>query len=168
MEKIEKRKLRRWSWILFIVYLLLLFYLLFFSVNYGRTTEYQGYRYNLELFKEIKRFWLNKETLGWDSVLTNLAGNIVAFMPFGYCLAVLTKHGKNAILCGLGTGLFSLVVEVVQLVSRVGAFDVDDIFLNGIGGMLGCLAYFLIGRPVERFLEKEEKENNEEKARESL
>lgn len=33
--------------------------------------------------------------------------------------------------------LFSLGIETAQLLTKVGAFDVDDIFLNTVGGFVG-------------------------------
>ena len=135
--------------LLFMIYLVLLFYLLFFSETYGRTMD-SGYRYNLELFKEIKRFWSNRENLGWSSVITNLLGNIVAFAPFGFFLPMLCKVGRNVFGCVLVSALFSLVVETIQLLTKVGAFDVDDIFLNAIGGLVGFLGYYLVWRPLTK------------------
>ena len=44
----------------------------------------------------------------------------------------------------------SLLVETVQLIAKVGCFDVDDIFLNTIGGMLGYLVYALVQRKRDR------------------
>ena len=35
----------------------------------------------------------------------------------------------------------SLLVELLQLVFKVGSFDVDDLLLNTIGGLLGYLVY---------------------------
>jgi glycopeptide antibiotics resistance protein len=35
-------------------------------------------------------------------------------------------------------------VEVTQLVTRVGSFDVDDLLLNTIGGILGYLIYKIV------------------------
>ena len=140
--------------LLFISYLVLLFYLLFFSENYGRTTD-SGYRYNLELFKEIKRFWSNRDALGWNSVIINLAGNIVAFAHFGFFLPMISRMGKNVFGCVLVSALFSFAVETVQLFTKVGAFDVDDIFLNAMGGLAGFLGYYLVWRPLT-------KKNNEE------
>lgn len=134
---------------LFIAYLLLLFYLLFFSETYGRTME-GGYRYNLEFFKEIKRFWNNWDTLGWRNVIINLIGNVVAFAPFGFFLPMLCKMGKNVVWCVIFSVFFSFSVETVQLFSRVGAFDVDDIFLNALGGFFGFLCYYVIWRPLVR------------------
>ena len=147
MMKKEKSKPHPFAVLLFALYLVLLFYLLFFSETYGRTMD-SGYRYNLELFKEIKRFWSNRETLGLDSVVTNLLGNIIAFAPFGFFLPMLCRMGKNLFGCVILTALFSFMVEVVQLFTKVGAFDVDDIFLNAIGGLVGFLAYCLLWKPL--------------------
>jgi len=147
--KKEKSRPHPLAVFLFIAYLLLLFYLLFFSETYGRTMD-SGYRYNLELFKEIRRFWSNRDSLGWNSVITNLAGNIVAFAPFGFFLPLLCRAGKNVFGCVMLSALFSLAVETVQLLSKVGAFDVDDILLNAVGGLTGFLAYYLVWRPLTK------------------
>ena len=145
--KKEKSRPHPLAVLLFVSYLLLLFYLLFFSETYGRTMD-SGYRYNLEPFKEIRRFWSNRGSLGWNSVITNLAGNIVAFAPFGFFLPMLCRAGKNVFGCVLITALFSLCVETVQLFSKVGAFDVDDILLNAFGGLVGFLCYYFVWRPI--------------------
>jgi len=147
--KKEKLKPHPVAVLLFIAYLLLLFYLLFFSETYGRTTD-SGYRYNLKPFKEIKRFWLNRGSLGWGSVITNLAGNIAAFAPFGFFLPILLQKGKNVFYCVILTAMFSFAVETVQLFTKVGAFDVDDIMLNAVGGLVGFLAYCLVWLPWKK------------------
>lgn len=134
--------------LLFILYLLLLCYLLFFSETYGRTMENSGYRYNLELFKEIRRFWDNRGALGFQSVITNLLGNIIAFAPFGFFLPMLCRAGKNVIVCTMLSAIFSFCVETIQFFTKVGAFDVDDIFLNAMGGLAGCLGYYLLWKPL--------------------
>lgn len=132
------------AWVLFVVYLWLLFYLLFFSETYGRTDVAEEYRYNLTLFKEIKRFWFHRETVGIKNVIINLGGNIAAFVPFGFLLPMICRRGRKLFYCTMMTALFSLAVEVVQLFTRVGAFDVDDIFLNTIGGLLGFIGYEIL------------------------
>ena len=35
----------------------------------------------------------------------------------------------------------SLAIELIQLVSKVGSFDVDDLMLNTLGGVLGYLTF---------------------------
>lgn len=147
MKQKNKEKPHPVAVILFGLYLLLLFYLLFFSETYGRTMD-SGYRYNLELFKEIRRFWGNREALGFESVITNLAGNIVAFAPFGFFMPMLCRAGKNFFGCVILSATFSLAVETVQLFTKVGAFDVDDIFLNSVGGLVGFVGFYLVWKPL--------------------
>ncbi len=147
MKSKEKLKPNPIAVIFFIAYLCLLFYLLFFSEDYGRTVD-SGYRYNLELFKEIRRFWENRATIGWKPVATNLIGNIAAFAPFGFFLPMLCRIGRNVFACIFASALFSLIVELVQLFTKVGAFDVDDIFLNAIGGLVGFIGYYLLWKKI--------------------
>lgn len=129
------------SQLVFILYLCALFYLLFFSERYGRTDASEEYHYNLVLFREIRRFYEYREILGIQSVLVNLVGNVVAFMPFGFFVPILWPKSRNLFTVALGSFCFSLFVETIQLVSKVGTFDVDDLFLNTLGGVFG---YFLM------------------------
>lgn len=127
----------------FLAYLLLLSYLLFFSSTYGRTAE-MGYRYNLKPFLEIRRGLENIDTVGYYYVIVNIAGNIAAFMPFGFLLPLISERRKNTGKVLVLSLLLSLTVETIQLISRTGAFDVDDLILNTIGGVLGYWCYALL------------------------
>lgn len=136
---------QKMGWVLFVLYLLALTYLMFFSEMMGRTgNEQSDYAYNLELFKEIKRFYIYRKQLGMEAVMLNLAGNVVGFMPFGFFLPVVSRRGRyfvNACLLGF---FLSLCIETTQLVFKVGSFDVDDLLLNTIGGILGFITYKLV------------------------
>ncbi|OAS16492.1 VanZ family protein [Paenibacillus oryzisoli] len=72
--------------------------------------------------------------------LVNLFGNIVVFMPYGLFLVLLARRKKMSLLGVLlrSVGL-SLCFEGLQLVLSMGSFDVDDLILNGIGGVLGYI-----------------------------
>ena len=48
----------------------------------------EDYHYNLVLFREIKRFILYRNQLGTFAVFSNLFGNILIFMPYGYFLTM--------------------------------------------------------------------------------
>lgn len=135
------RRVRFWGRILFVLYLILALYFMFFSETLDRTMVSDEYRYNLTLFKEIKRFWDMRDTYGWNVTLVNLLGNIVCFMPFGFLIPTISRKRifKNIISVTLLAMLFSVFIETAQLVTKVGAFDVDDIFLNTVGGMLGYI-----------------------------
>lgn len=149
MEK-KKETFRIVFILVFLAYLLLLAYLLFFSSTYGRTVE-MGYRYNLKPFLEIRRGLENIDTVGFYYVLVNIAGNIAAFMPFGCLVPLITERKMNTAKVFVYGFLLSLCAESVQLVSRTGAFDVDDLILNTVGSVLGYWCYYvLFGRRKKR------------------
>ncbi|MEE0419662.1 MAG: VanZ family protein [Lachnospiraceae bacterium] len=129
------------GFVMFVCYLLALTYFLFFAESYGRAIQDRQYSYNLTPLKEIKRFWTYRESLGLMAVFLNLAGNVLAFVPFGAILPVLWNRTRGFIRIGVMTFEFSLLVETIQLVSKVGSFDVDDLLLNTLGGILGYAAF---------------------------
>jgi len=133
-------KNQKLGWVLFIAYLASLVYFMFFAESFGRVSDQRDYAYNLELFKEIKRFYHYREQLGMKAFLLNVVGNVAAFVPCGFFLPIVSRRGRkwyNAILLCFG---LSLCIETTQLVFRVGSFDVDDLLLNTLGGALGYTA----------------------------
>lgn len=126
---------------LFMAYLIILCYFLFVADRLGRTYADRTYHYNLVPLKEIRRFWTYRHTLDPWSVALNLAGNVVAFIPFGAFLPQLFEKCRNFWLTMIFCFEFSLCVEIIQLVWKVGSFDVDDILLNTFGGILGFFIF---------------------------
>ncbi len=144
MNEKQKRTLRICSKIIFGVYLVLLIYMLFFAESMGRTFTERTYHYNLVPFKEIKRFLVHWESLGTMAVMLNLFGNVAAFVPYGLILPIMYRRLRSLGRITLWTFEFSLLVEVLQLVSKVGSFDVDDLLLNTLGGILGYLGFVIL------------------------
>ena len=129
----------------FVGYMILLIYFLFFSEEYGRTTHHAEYQYNLTLFREISRYIKYRDVVGMDYFLINMVGNVVVFMPFGFFVPSLEKKKRGMVIdffriTAIGF-LFSLAVETIQLVTKVGCFDVDDLLLNTVGVALGYISY---------------------------
>ena len=142
MKDSTKRKIRHLGTMLFLLYVLLLVYFLFFSEEYGRVAaEERMYRYNLVPFVEIKRFWIYRKQLGMLAVFTNIFGNVIGFIPYGFILPVIIRKCRSGFFIVLSGFLLSLVVETIQLVTRVGCFDVDDLILNTLGAALGYLLF---------------------------
>lgn len=107
----------------------------------------ESYHYNLVPLLEIRRFWRYRRQLGiWSSI--NLFGNVAVFVPFGFFEPMASRHRSfwGTICDGL---FFSMVVEVFQLVTKVGRFDVDDLILNTLGVGIGYLL-FRIGDAIRR------------------
>lgn len=146
----------------FICYMILLVYFLFFSEGYGRKEPHETYKYNLELFREIKRYWNNWERIGFALFLINLVGNVVVFMPFGFLVPVMYREQRKGVsfrghyfrsflfVTFLGF-TFSFMIETIQLVTRVGCFDVDDMFLNTSGVILGYVIYYISKKIIGTF-----------------
>jgi glycopeptide antibiotics resistance protein len=118
---------------LFIGYLLLLAYLTFFSQYYGREQVHQSV--NLIPFRTIIEFLTSEYNL--RSIVTNIAGNIIAFMPMGFFLPLVFKKlevfSKSIIVALLAT----LAIEFAQYILKVGTSDVDDVVLNILGAIIG-------------------------------
>ena len=138
-------KLQKLGWVIFILYLVSLTYFMFFAESFGRVQQEQArYAYNLELFKEIKRFYIYRNQLGFKAFFLNIFGNVLAFTPFGFFLPIVSRRGRRWYNAFLLAFTLSLCIETTQLVFRVGSFDVDDLFLNTVGGVIGFICYKMI------------------------
>lgn len=137
MKKETARKIRCVGWAAFLIYILVLVYLLFLSEELGRGPGTGQARYNLLPFREIHRFLANRDVLGQKAVFANIAGNVLLFVPFGAILPVLRKRMRSLGKMAALSAALSLAIELLQLATRSGAFDVDDILLNTLGGILG-------------------------------
>lgn len=135
-----KRCGRILEWLFFILYIAALLYFVFFAESLGRVQTEQ-YRYNLVPFKEINRFLQNWTYVGRKSVIFNIVGNVAAFVPLGMAIPMIGKGKPGFVTVVLYTVCLSISIELIQLVTKVGSCDVDDVMLNTIGGMLGWLIY---------------------------
>ncbi|MCI9201735.1 MAG: VanZ family protein [Lachnospiraceae bacterium] len=93
---------------------------------------------NFTLFKTIKMYINYSYKL---NSFENLVGNVVVFVPFGFLLPYIQEKSRKLPVLLLNAFLFVLGIEVFQLFSAFGAFDVDDILLNCFGAVLGWILY---------------------------
>ena len=149
-----KEMTRKVSRIFFGLYLLLLIYWMFFAEEWGRSMLSGDYHYNLVPLREIRRYLVYYEQIGLWRVLWNLAGNVVGFMPFGALLPLVGSKRLGFWKTVLYSFEMTLLIEISQLILRVGSCDVDDMILNTLGGCLGYLVYVLIIRPKEKNIEE--------------
>ena len=104
----------------------------------GHRIPKQGYDYNLKLFWTIEAIRNGKKDLISESIW-----NVVLFVPLGVILALLlpgkgrTGRFWRPVLIGAGV---SAVIELIQLVGKLGLFEFDDIIYNTAGCMIGVLA----------------------------
>lgn len=99
-----------------------------------------GYwNYNFIPF-EAYSYWISEHI--WGSLILNILGNTMAFAPMGFFEMALSKHKK---FWKVVLRCFIIVVslEVFQFILCLGYLDIDDIIMNTIGCVLGCLLYYL-------------------------
>ncbi len=126
---------------LLLVYISIVFYIVFFSFGYGRISG-EILRYNdmnLTPFETIKRYYNSARTVGWDSVSLNILGNIAIFIPLVPLISINIKRKISFLNYLLLCVIVSFFIELCQMIFHVGVFDIDDIILNIIGGILGLL-----------------------------
>ncbi|WP_144555290.1 VanZ family protein [Bacillus sp. X1(2014)] len=119
--------------------------------------EYHWRSNNFVPFKTIK-FYLFLADINLIIRIENLAGNIIGFMPFGFILPLLARKFQKLSAVTLATFGLSLAFELLQLIFEFGSFDVDDLILNTLGGILGLLPIKLV-LLVSRFKKKTMTEN---------
>ena len=116
--------------LIFIIYVLCLFYAVTFQ-DVGWSSS------NFIPFKEMFRY-----SLGSNLFIKNVWCNIIMFVPYGFFVSYYLDLKKPWSVFFLIL-LVSASIETTQLlIGRV--FDIDDIILNLIGGMLGFGIYKLI------------------------
>ena len=116
--------------LIFIIYVLCLFYVVTFQ-DVGWSSS------NFIPFKEMFRY-----NFGSNLFIKNVLGNIILFLPYGFFVSYYLdlKKPLSAFLLVL---LVSTSIETTQLlIGRV--FDIDDIILNIVGGMIGFAIYKLL------------------------
>ncbi len=135
--------------IFFLVYILILVKLIVFKYPYERLVDiaaswssdviFEGLgNANFEPLKTIKMYIKYSDRL---NSFENLAGNILAFVPFGMMLPLIGTNLRRFAIVFFNGIVFVLGIEVFQLISAFGAFDVDDVILNCLGIVLGYVIY---------------------------
>lgn len=81
--------------------------------------------------------------------MVNLMGNIIPFLPIGILaplafpsISSTSWSWRKALVLGVATGL---TMELMELIFRVGIFDVDDVMLNALGVMVGYGVFVMFG-----------------------
>ena len=80
--------------------------------------------------------------------MVNLFGNIIPFMPIGLLAPLVVRSilWQKALVLGVVTGL---TFEVMEVVFRVGIFDIDDVMLNAFGVMVGYRVFVMFKRRAQ-------------------
>lgn len=99
---------------------------------FARETSAQP-QIELRLFWCIREAWTMRNIFDWYLVV----GNILLFIPLGFILSTCFESMRKSWKIILSSFIFSLMIELLQLMLHRGLFELDDLFNNTLGGILG-------------------------------
>lgn len=100
--------------------------------------------------EQIKTEWLlGLKCFNPNIVFGDNLVNLILFIPIGVFVFLISKNYRllNSVLFGL---FISETIECSQLIWHLGSFDVDDLFFNTVGALVGGVFVVLI-RKVKYF-----------------
>ena len=143
----------KWKWVFFL-YVLIIIRLIIFKYPYDvlrhimdtwqKDVVWEGLdTANFTLFKTIRMYIRYYDRL---NSFENLFGNILIFVPYGMLYPLAFPGRRNRWLFLPATFLFVLGIELFQLFSAFGQFDVDDILLNCLGAATGIIFMIAVSK----------------------
>lgn len=144
--KIRENGKHKWKWIFFL-YALIIIRLIVFKYPYSELRRiashwrsdvvWEGLACaNFTLFKTIRMYIRYYERL---NSFENLFGNVLVFVPYGILYRLAFQKRWHSVCFFPAVFLFVTGIELFQLLSAFGKFDVDDILLNCVGAVLGFI-----------------------------
>lgn len=121
---------------LFVAYLVMVVGITFMN----RGSYYQGHM-NLHFLSSYREAWNTFTLRSWQFLVLN----IILFMPLGFFLPLVHRSFKKFYKTLMLAFIFTLLIEATQYVTRLGIFEIDDIFNNTLGAIIGYgLIMFLV------------------------
>ncbi|WP_255048309.1 VanZ family protein [Lacihabitans sp. CS3-21] len=125
---------------LFFIYLVVLFWIIVLKMSVRFT--YMGQQRSMNLIPYNQPLMLDgKADLG-EIIL-----NALVFLPMGVYVAILFKKW-SVIKSILFFSLSSLVLESIQYITALGAFDITDIINNSLGGTFGLFLFKILEKLI--------------------
>ena len=146
----HRYSLKHFLWVyIFYIYLMLIF----ICTGTGNIYEFTRYIKVNEPITELTQMNLIPFSPISGGIIEHIA-NIIMFMPLGFLLPLIWKQFKSAwkVIC---TGLlFSLAIELSQLLN-IRNTDIDDLIMNTIGAFLGWVLFCLFEKLFKNKKEKQ-------------
>lgn len=111
---------------LFTSYLIMLFIITIFEREPGSRTGI-----SLKFF----------DTLGGPRANAYVIENILLFIPFGIFIPLKWKQLRNPFVCSFLGFCLSCIIEMIQLFTERGHFQIDDIVTNTLGTLIGGIVF---------------------------
>ncbi len=129
----------------FLVYIAFLIAILFLGGRHASSDSFNSYiqsNVNLIPFDTISVYYngfIHHKSYSFIA-LTNLIANLIIFLPMGLFLPLLFNQ-KNLFRFSFIMIIMLIGVELLQLILKIGIFDIDDIILNFAGAFIGYILF---------------------------
>ena len=134
----------------------------FFYVVYFGLVVYGSFFYGNIVNEEMQAQWIPfatfaalvngvmQETVSVGRVIEFLANRIIFFLPYGFFIGMVCRklHGVLRIFLLF---LFPALLELLQLLLRVGTCDMDDVIFRLLGSLLGMLGFLAFDTLFQHF-----------------
>jgi len=154
MKNFPEMNAKKYPKILFGSYVIFLLWISFIGISILYPTRLYGnygdVAHNLIPFGSITAYFINFNQYNFNTWFYNTFGNVLVFIPLGIFLPLVFDAIKRITQVIIFIFMCSLLIELLQYVTLLGVFDVDDIILNLIGGISG----FLITIPIKKMKKK--------------
>ena len=124
-DKLNKIKFGLWS--IFVIYIVVVL-----GATIGHRTSAYG-NINLHLFSSYKNAYNSFSIREWRNIILN----ILMFVPIGFLLPLLFKKCQCFYITYLAGFFLTLFIEILQLITKRGIFELDDILNNTLGCAIG-------------------------------
>lgn len=135
-----KGKVRKVTIALLVAYTILMLYFLFFGFDRMSHISNQEYWYNLIPNGIPLYFPIDRDFQSWYFNFANFA----AFLPYGIFIPLLfpCRFSRFIILFCVSIS----IIEILQMITHLGSFDIDDVLINTLGSTIGFCAQKLVPR----------------------
>lgn len=106
-------------------------------VNYLKSCNFIPFK---TISSYVKQFFIFSEEITQEVILLNLIGNFICLIPLCMFIPFFFKKFKKRKMFIFLIILIAFTIELFQLITMNGAFDVDDIILNSTG----CILFYLL------------------------
>jgi len=126
------------------------YYKTYFKNDYQHYSVHTGWQHaNKVPFRTINLFYKSYQRNSATAAY-NLWGNLLGFIPFGILFPLALPWFRQGLKTFAAVFFLSLGFETFQLYTGLGVFDVDDLLLNTVGGVLGYFLFWIDSRVRKR------------------
>lgn len=144
-KKLKASKILLWG--IFLIYTVIVL-----GATFIHRTPVMYENINLHIFSSYIKVWNRFSLLE----LRNIIFNILMFLPLGFVLPLLFKKCEKFYITYFLGLCMTISIEVLQLISKRGIFEIDDIINNTLGCMIGygiIMIFLLFSKRNKKSLE---------------